>query len=135
MHRRLDIHIHGLPMKPLTSYPFSPSSLCHQPQHGNCCQYHSRQRKGLVMLFRFPCATLQLAHRQSDWLQLHDVELILTCETAESVDHDAKVCYTHASAYGTSLINGFIEYEFDPTCTRNQPSITRLASFPGSPGT
>ena len=47
-------------------------------------QYHARGRKGLVTLGRFPCATSRLPRRQSDWLQLHNSELIPTCETAES---------------------------------------------------
>ena len=37
-----------------------------------------------MTLGRFPCATSQFVRRQSDWLQLHDSELISTCETAKS---------------------------------------------------
>ena len=39
---------------------------------------------GLVTLGRFPCATSRFARRQSDWLQLHNSEIISTCETAKS---------------------------------------------------
>ena len=37
-----------------------------------------------MTLGRFLCATSRLPHRQSDWLQLHNSELISTRETAES---------------------------------------------------
>ena len=44
----------------------------------------SRTGKGLVTLGRFLCATSRLPRRQSDWLQLHNSELISPRETAES---------------------------------------------------
>ena len=53
-----------------------------QPQCGSLSV--SRTGKGLVTLGRFPCATSRLPRRQSDWLQLHNSELISTRETAES---------------------------------------------------
>ena len=39
---------------------------------------------GLVTLSRFLCAMSQLPRKQSDWLQLHNSELISMRETAES---------------------------------------------------
>ena len=49
----------------------------------DCLQYHAWGRKGLVTFGRFPCAKSRLLHRQSDWLQSHNSDLISTCETVE----------------------------------------------------
>ena len=46
-----------------------------------CELRRSRRRKGLVTLGRYLCATSRFARRQSDWLQLHNSELISMCET------------------------------------------------------
>ena len=42
----------------------------------DCLQYHTWGRKGLVTFGRFPCAKSRLLHRQSDWLQSHNSDLI-----------------------------------------------------------
>ena len=54
-----------------------------QPQRGSLSESRTG-RMGPVTLGRFPCATSRLPRRQSDWLQLHNSELISTRETAES---------------------------------------------------
>ena len=59
----------------------------------DCFQYHARGRKGLVTLGRFPCAASRFVHRQSDWLQLHNSELILMCETAKLKERGGYGCY------------------------------------------
>ena len=83
-------------------------------------QYHARGRKGLVTLGRFPCATSRLPRRQSDWLQLHNSELIVKLLNRKSVVAKFVTC-THASAHSTYLLNGFIFVTsalMHSTCTR-----------------
>jgi len=62
-----------------------------------------------VTLSRFPCATLQLPCRQSDWLQSHDFELMSIVKLLNQKTPMAKFV-THASTYSTYLINGFIDH-------------------------